>query len=168
MTIDLYCPLKIVKFCNSYEYQTITTSMIYCQITVIYLLCYRRNNPGDIEKALIAIEQYLENEENQTPDMLCMCGRIYKDKFTESNYQDKDALRNAIHWYRKGFDVQPNEYAGINLATLLVISGEEFSQSAELQHIGLFVFFCHLPLSLPRIIISQFLLLPIRLIREIY
>ena len=38
--------------------------------------------------------------------------------------------------YRKGFELQPTLYSGINLAVLLIVAGLQFESSIELRKIG--------------------------------
>ncbi|KAK3098661.1 hypothetical protein FSP39_021712 [Pinctada imbricata] len=122
------------------DLQQIPNNKIPSKDCVMYLYAFalnRRNKNGDRKKALTVISEAIQQTENPAPDMLCLCGRIYKDLYVDSEYTDNSLLQNAIEWYRKGFERQPNEYAGINLATLLVVSGKEFSNCMELQRIGL-------------------------------
>lgn len=110
----------------------------------------RRMHEGDREKALEICEKALNSSKKNSScskdtkdtkeahaDMICLCGRIYKDLFIESNHTDTGCLEKAIHWYRKGFDANPNVYAGVNLATLLVIKGEDIHRSTDLERIGI-------------------------------
>lgn len=97
----------------------------------------RRRKIGDSDRALRLITNALETKEHQIPDSICLCGRIFKDRFIDSSYKDRESLKNAIDWYRRGFKISPNEYAAINLATLLYIAGHSFSSSNELRHVGL-------------------------------
>ncbi|XP_034069796.1 mitogen-activated protein kinase kinase kinase 15 isoform X3 [Gymnodraco acuticeps] len=96
----------------------------------------RRNTPGDREQALEVMLQVLQSCEHPAPDMFCLCGRIYKDIFLDSDCKDTINRDNAIQWYRKGFELQPTLYSGINLAVLLIVAGQQFESSIELRKIG--------------------------------
>ncbi|MCI4391644.1 hypothetical protein PGIGA_G00136980 [Pangasianodon gigas] len=96
----------------------------------------RRNSPGDREQALRVMLQVLQSCDHPAPDMFCLCGRIYKDFFLDSECKDTKSRDNAIQWYRKGFELQPTLYSGINLAVLLIVSGQQFESSIELRKIG--------------------------------
>ncbi|CAI4224529.1 unnamed protein product [Auanema sp. JU1783] len=99
----------------------------------------RRNITGDRDKALETVMGIINtntDKEALSPDVICLAGRIYKDKFIASNYEDRESLNNAIQWYRKAFELSPLEYSGINLTTLLRARGEHFESNAEMQQIA--------------------------------
>ncbi|CAB3405493.1 unnamed protein product [Caenorhabditis bovis] len=99
----------------------------------------RRNHDGDRDLALstvLNLINHTNDNETLSPDIICLAGRIYKDKFIASNYEDRDSLNSAIQWYRKAFEMSPLEYSGINLTTLLRASGEHFENNAEMQQIA--------------------------------
>ncbi|KAM9042526.1 mitogen-activated protein kinase kinase kinase 15 isoform 4-T4 [Megaptera novaeangliae] len=96
----------------------------------------RRNSTGDREKALQVMLQVLQSCDHPAPDMFCLCGRIYKDIFLDSDCKDDASRDNAIEWYCKGFELQPSLYSGINLAVLLIVAGQQFETSMELRKIG--------------------------------
>uniref|UniRef100_A0A669Q070 mitogen-activated protein kinase kinase kinase n=1 Tax=Phasianus colchicus TaxID=9054 RepID=A0A669Q070_PHACC len=96
----------------------------------------RRNNAGDREKALQVMLQVLQTCDHPAPDMFCLCGRIYKDMFLDSDCKDINSRDYAIEWYRKGFELQSTLYSGINLAVLLLVEGQQFESSMELRKIG--------------------------------
>lgn len=96
---------------------------------------------GDRERSLkAAMDMIAEaNASNSSvcPDVLCLVGRIYKDYFILSNYEDRESLEKSIEWYQRAFELSPLQYSGINLATLLRAKGERFENNAQMQQIGM-------------------------------
>jgi len=76
-----------------------------------FVIFIRRNQNDDRDKALEILQRLCETKKSESElsnDITCLCGRIYKDKYTESKCQDKDSLDKAIEWYRRGFAADPN------------------------------------------------------------
>lgn len=84
----------------------------------------RRNEKGDRERALAELSTLLDNsdDEAEMANIMCLCGRIFKDIYIDSGYTDRHSLRTSISWYRRAFETDPNPFSGINLATLLKAS----------------------------------------------
>uniref|UniRef100_A0A8D1XQ42 mitogen-activated protein kinase kinase kinase n=1 Tax=Sus scrofa TaxID=9823 RepID=A0A8D1XQ42_PIG len=115
-----------------------------CDVAEQHNVCFhytfalnRRNRPGDREKALAVLLPLVQCEGSVAPDLYCMCGRIYKDMFFSSGFQDAGHREQAYHWYRKAFDVEPSLHSGINAAVLLIAAGQRFEDSKELRLIGM-------------------------------
>ncbi|XP_030769451.1 mitogen-activated protein kinase kinase kinase 6 isoform X3 [Rhinopithecus roxellana] len=115
-----------------------------CDVAEQHNVCFhytfalnRRNRPGDRAKALAVLLPLVQLEGSVAPDLYCMCGRIYKDMFFSSGFQDAGYREQAYHWYRKAFDIEPSLHSGINAAVLLIAAGQHFEDSKELRLIGM-------------------------------
>lgn len=65
-----------------------------------------------------------------------MCVSCCKNCFS-NHFEIKLLNKNIISTrYRKGFELQPSLYSGINLAVLLIVAGQQFETSIELRKIG--------------------------------
>ncbi|EOA93475.1 Mitogen-activated protein kinase kinase kinase 6, partial [Anas platyrhynchos] len=88
---------------------------------------------GDRAQALSVLLPAVERGDGAAPDLLCLCGRIYKDTFISSGFTDTRARDRAL--YCKAFEVEPSLHAGINAAVLLVAAGHQFDSFVRLQQI---------------------------------
>ena len=84
------------------------------------------NRMGDRDRALSMLND-LVNQKGGDSETYGLLGRIYKDRFAESN-EEKD-LDQAIDAYRKGFEADKSDYyPGVNLVTLLNTKGDKASR----------------------------------------
>ncbi|GCB64762.1 hypothetical protein scyTo_0011797 [Scyliorhinus torazame] len=96
----------------------------------------RRNLSGDRQSAIAILLPMVQSEEQVPSDIYCLLGRIYKDMFLDSGFQDTESRDNGAYWYGKAFESEPTVHSGINLAVLLLAAGHQFDTSIELHKTG--------------------------------
>lgn len=135
---DYQSMIRLSERCGEFEK---ISNRIHNNTRILYLTAFarsRRNQDDDREKALQILERLRitkKTEAELSTDITCLCGRIYKDKYRESNCQDQHSFEKAIEWYRKGFDASHTLFAGINLLFFLAITTEDLKQNNETHKI---------------------------------
>jgi tetratricopeptide (TPR) repeat protein len=88
----------------------------------------RRNEAGDRDRAIQQLESLI-HDEGESAETLGILGRIYKDRYRETNADDPliaaGWLDQAIKTYTRGFEAEPLDfYPGVNAITLLLLKGD--------------------------------------------
>lgn len=91
LVLALLIPMEVIKVYFSVSWKHFPSCACECTC--------RRNAPGDREQALRVMLQVLQSCEHPAPDMFCLCGRIYKDIFLDSDCKDTKNRDNAIQWW---------------------------------------------------------------------
>ncbi|UJR26998.1 hypothetical protein I4U23_008305 [Adineta vaga] len=119
---DYQSMIELIERCE--QYSSISNN-IQNNMMISYLTAFarsRRNQNNDRDKALEILERLCQTKKSESElsnDIICLCGRIYKDKYTESNCHDRDSLEKAI------------ECAGINLLLLLAVTTDNLIKNNE-------------------------------------
>ncbi|KAL7678223.1 hypothetical protein ACOME3_004451 [Neoechinorhynchus agilis] len=109
---------------------------------ILYMFAFTRSRYGESEQRdqAIAILDELDKSSEVTGDIICLYGRIHKERYIEGQFKDDRERTLAIEYYSKSFEIQPNIYAGINIITLtLVHNHEAINEDPSIRRILLMV-----------------------------
>lgn len=91
-------------------------------LQLLALALNRRSEGGDQDRA-VALMRRLVDETGGDPETFGILGRIFKDRWRTTH--DPTDLKEAVSDYRRGFELQPNDfYTGFNAVALLFIQNE--------------------------------------------
>ncbi|XP_050830618.1 mitogen-activated protein kinase kinase kinase 15 isoform X2 [Serinus canaria] len=151
-----FCVPLVDKFLSLLKDVHVTSCAYYKETLLNDIRKAREKYQGDeLAKELARIKLRMDNTEVLTSDIVINLLLSYRD------IQDYDAMVKlvetlemlptcdladqhnikfhyafALNRYRKGFELQPTLYSGINLAVLLLVAGQQFESSMELRKIG--------------------------------
>uniref|UniRef100_A0A1I7XUV2 MAP3K TRAFs-binding domain-containing protein n=1 Tax=Heterorhabditis bacteriophora TaxID=37862 RepID=A0A1I7XUV2_HETBA len=99
-----------------------------CQL----MISYSRNKGDDRDRSLSTVLNIIDttaDKEALSPDVICLAGRIYKDKFIASNYEDPVVLNSLLG--RKGALHQLTDYWDVATYFEVSVLAENYQKACE-------------------------------------